>query len=213
VCPNTGWMALIAYPQSHRGGIRVRLEVVKKRGLAWRVTVLALATAAGVVIGLSIVPWSAGGKPEATSSMVGGPFPSWLWPTMTITILSLIWVFLARRLVIKPMRDRRSYRRTSHHESGPTGTGTELAEGWYEDPYRVHEYRWFSVGKPSSLVRDGLTESNDLPPDEPYAGVLVPESGGANSGATGADFRRAGDGLKPDNWDVAVDASTWFPTN
>jgi uncharacterized membrane protein len=187
---------------------------VKKQGLAWRVTVLAVVTAAGVVIGLSIVPWAGGGKARTPYYMInGGPFPSWLWPTMTITILSLIWVFLARRLVIKPMRDRRSYGRTSHHEPGPTGTGTELAEGWYEDPYRVHEYRWFSVGKPSNLVRDGLTESNDPSPDEPYAGVLVSESGGAKSGATGVDFRRAGDGRKPDNWDVAVDASTWFPTN
>jgi hypothetical protein len=175
--------------------------------------VLAVATAAGAAIGLWIVPWSAGGKPEARDSIVGGPFPSWIWPTMIITVLSLIWLVLVRRLVIKPMRDQRSYGRTSRHEAGPTVTGTELAEGWYEDPYRVHEYRWFSVGKPSSLVRDGLTESNEPPPVEPYAGVLVPEGGGTRSGANGADFRRAGDGRKPDNWDVAVDASTWFPIN
>jgi len=28
-------------------------------------------------------------------------------------------------------------------------------EGWYSDPYRLHEHRWFSDGKPTALVRDG----------------------------------------------------------
>jgi hypothetical protein len=186
---------------------------VKERSLAWRVIVLAVAAAAGAAIGLWIVPWSAGEKPEATSSMVGGSFPSWIWPTMVITVLSLIWLLLARRLVITPLRDRRHYDRTSHHEVGPAVAGSEPAEGWHEDPYRVHQYRWFSVGRPSSLVRDGLTESNDPPLDEPYSGVLVPESGGTQSGANGADLRRAGGGPRPDDWDVAVDASTWFPIN
>ena len=26
-------------------------------------------------------------------------------------------------------------------------------EGWYSDPYRVHEQRWFSDGTPTILVR------------------------------------------------------------
>ncbi len=181
--------------------------------MAWRVAVVTLLAAAGAAIGLWIVPWAAGGKPEARSSIVGGSFPSWLWPTMVITVLSLLWLFLARRLVIKPIRGRGSYRRTSRLEAGPAVTGTELAQGWYEDPYRVHEYRWFSAGRPSSLVRDGLTESNDPSPAQPYPGAPVPQSSGAKSGANGADLRRAGEGREPDSWDVAVDASTWFPIN
>ena len=41
-------------------------------------------------------------------------------------------------------------------------------EGWYSDPYRVHEQRWFSEGTPTFLVRDQRTTSKDPPPDGPY---------------------------------------------
>jgi len=41
-------------------------------------------------------------------------------------------------------------------------------EGWYSDPYRVHEQRWFSDGTPTILVRDQGTTSKDPPPDGPY---------------------------------------------
>ena len=27
------------------------------------------------------------------------------------------------------------------------------AEGWHEDPFAVHEARWFSDGRPTALVR------------------------------------------------------------
>ena len=47
------------------------------------------------------------------------------------------------------------------------------AEGWYEDPYRIHQDRWFSDGQPTALVRDGDTESNDPPPDYPPPNPLV----------------------------------------
>jgi hypothetical protein len=42
-------------------------------------------------------------------------------------------------------------------------------EGWYTDPYRIHEHRWFSDGTPTDLVRDGGATSKDAPPDTPYA--------------------------------------------
>ena len=35
-------------------------------------------------------------------------------------------------------------------------------EGWYSDPYRVHEQRWFSDGTPTILVRDRGTTSKDV---------------------------------------------------
>ena len=41
-------------------------------------------------------------------------------------------------------------------------------EGWYSDPYRVHEQRWFSDGTPTILVRDQGTTTKDPPPDGPY---------------------------------------------
>jgi hypothetical protein len=36
-----------------------------------------------------------------------------------------------------------------------------VREGWYEDPARRHEYRWFSAGTPTELVRDGSGTSRD----------------------------------------------------
>ena len=62
--------------------------------------------------------------------------------------------------------------------------GTLPAEGWYQDPFGVHEHRWMSQGKPTKLVRDGGTESYDPPPDQPLPGVLVPADadGGAGDG-------------------------------
>lgn len=49
----------------------------------------------------------------------------------------------------------------------------ENLEGWFTDPFARHEARWFSAGTPTSLVRDGRTESRDDPPDE--APTRVPE--------------------------------------
>jgi hypothetical protein len=44
------------------------------------------------------------------------------------------------------------------------------AEGWYRDPYGIHQDRWFSAGAPTSLVRDQGTEGHDDPPGYPPAG-------------------------------------------
>jgi hypothetical protein len=66
--------------------------------------------------------------------------------------------------------------------------GTVSAEGWYQDPFGVHEHRWMSQGRPTKLVRDGGTESYDLPPDLPLPRELVPAETdtGAAAGDTGA---------------------------
>lgn len=42
-----------------------------------------------------------------------------------------------------------------------------MAEGWFIDSYGIHEQRWVSAGRPSSLVRDGGNEAKDEPPDRP----------------------------------------------
>jgi hypothetical protein len=41
-------------------------------------------------------------------------------------------------------------------------------EGWYFDPYRLHQERWFSDGVATALVRDKGATSQDPPPDSPY---------------------------------------------
>lgn len=52
--------------------------------------------------------------------------------------------------------------------------GDSAAEGWYRDPYGVHEDRWFADGRPTKLVRDASVEATDEPPPGPPPGELVP---------------------------------------
>jgi hypothetical protein len=63
----------------------------------------------------------------------------------------------------------------------------ETAEGWYVDPYEIHEARWYSAGAPTALIRDGKTEGSDPPPDAPCSCPLVRVS----SGGSPDDLRRA----------------------
>jgi hypothetical protein len=65
------------------------------------------------------------------------------------------------------------------------------AQGWYRDPYSVHEDRYFSEGQPTKLVRDGGAESYDPPPAGPPPAHLaeVPQT----SPTDGSDLRRADD--------------------
>jgi hypothetical protein len=46
-------------------------------------------------------------------------------------------------------------------------------EGWYTDPYELHEARWLSDGEPTKLVRDGAVESYEDPPAGPPVAVPV----------------------------------------
>lgn len=48
------------------------------------------------------------------------------------------------------------------------------AQGWYGDPFRRHNARWFSDGNPTALVRDEGVESKDPPPKTGYIGRLEP---------------------------------------
>jgi hypothetical protein len=80
------------------------------------------------------------------------------------------------------------------------------AEGWYKDPYRKHDDRWFSDGEPTSLVRDGEIESRDPPPDTPLPATLVP-SETSNQANDGEDLRRPDDAERepPSDPDSAVE--------
>ena len=68
------------------------------------------------------------------------------------------------------------------------------AQGWYRDPFGVHEDRYFSDGRPAKLVRDGPAEAYDEPPGKPFAAAdLVPAESQHESGSGGSDLRRADD--------------------
>ena len=62
------------------------------------------------------------------------------------------------------------------------------AEGWYQDPFRRHQARWFSAGTPTALVSDHGAESHDAPPDTPITEALVPL---AESEEDGTDLLRS----------------------
>lgn len=58
------------------------------------------------------------------------------------------------------------------------------AQGWNTDPFGRHADRWFSDGRPTSLVRDGDRESDDPPPPDevgepPPGGVVTATAGEA----------------------------------
>jgi hypothetical protein len=51
--------------------------------------------------------------------------------------------------------------------------GAARPQGWFVDPFGAHEFRYFSDGSPTRLVRDGGVESYDEPP----AGALTVVAG------------------------------------
>lgn len=59
-----------------------------------------------------------------------------------------------------------------------------VPQGWYEDPFRLHEARYFSAGQPTKLVRDGYVESYDEPPGEGVPGSGAPATWGNAAVAT-----------------------------
>jgi len=65
------------------------------------------------------------------------------------------------------------------------------AQGWYLDPYRMHEDRYFSDGQPTKLVRDGKAETYDPPPPgRPDVELIQASRSQPNDGS---DLRRADD--------------------
>ena len=88
---------------------------------------------------------------------------------------------LAGRLTDSPGRPLKPPRRPAYTHR----VSTIPAEGWYRDPFAIHEDRWMSQGQPTKLVRDGGTESYDPPPDLPLPATLVPA--GSDSGQAGGD--------------------------
>lgn len=65
------------------------------------------------------------------------------------------------------------------------------AQGWYRDPFGAHEARWFSQGRPTSLVRDADLEAQDGPPADVYIGPL--QELDDDAAENGEDLLRADD--------------------
>lgn len=64
------------------------------------------------------------------------------------------------------------------------------AQGWYRDPYGLHQDRYFSAGRATELIRDAGHEAYDPPPDRPCdLGNLVPAESADHFDAS--DLRRA----------------------
>jgi hypothetical protein len=76
--------------------------------------------------------------------------------------------------------------------------GITAAEGWYRDPYALHEDRWMSQGQPTKLVRDDGIECYDPPPDLPLPDVLVPVTAGTSASSGDSDLRRSDDAGQED---------------
>jgi hypothetical protein len=70
-------------------------------------------------------------------------------------------------------------------------TNASSAQGWYRDPYGLHEDRYFSQGRPTKLVRDSEAECFDPPPAQPLPeGDLVPANQPGRGAADGSDLLR-----------------------
>lgn len=52
--------------------------------------------------------------------------------------------------------------------------GEIAPQGWFSDPWELHEARYFSAGTATKLVRDGLVEAYEDPPDRPNVREPVP---------------------------------------
>ena len=71
---------------------------------------------------------------------------------------------------------------------------TSLAQGWYRDPFELHQDRYFSAGEPTKLVRDGDRESYDPSPNRPVPeGDLIAAEPVGGDTQDGSDQRRADD--------------------
>jgi hypothetical protein len=89
--------------------------------------------------------------------------------------------------------------------------GAVKEEGWYVDPYRLHEARWFSDGTPTALVRDHGITSKDPPPDTPYLDKPEPIPEAPSLAAD--DLRRADDKQSESNdaveaaWEIFTESN------
>ena len=75
-----------------------------------------------------------------------------------------------------------------------TSVSLVTSTGWYLDPFQMHVERWFTEGRPTSLVRDGREESQDPPPFDAYDGEL--DEAPVAHAPDGRDQLRAGESTR-----------------
>jgi hypothetical protein len=84
------------------------------------------------------------------------------------------------------------------------------AQGWYKDPYGLHQDRWFSCGLPTKLVRDRGVEAYVEPPDAmpPYGDLVRADPGPQR--LTPSDVHRADEACDaaPYSKEKAADAAS-----
>ena len=85
-------------------------------------------------------------------------------------------------------------------------------QGWFVDPFGVHDARWFSQGSATALVRDGRTESQDPPPDRLVSGPLLPARPAPGGGRPGDDLLRAVDVGNVEAWSPSEQDRRWDGT-
>jgi hypothetical protein len=97
-------------------------------------------------------------------------------------------------------------------------------QGWYPDPFGLHEKRYISAGRPTKLVRDGQVDSYDEPPSSAYvpaaeaadkqdfapAAAVAPATAAARGGYTAVMPRQATVAATPAT--VAPTPATMAPT-
>jgi hypothetical protein len=85
----------------------------------------------------------------------------------------------------------------------------ETLEGWYKDPYAIHDARWLSNGRATKLVRDAGQTSYDPPPDGPW--VVTPEAL-ANAEPDVGEEPSGDDDASNARWAVYDQVSTQVPS-
>jgi hypothetical protein len=63
-------------------------------------------------------------------------------------------------------------------------------QGWHPDPFGLHEVRYFSVGNPTKLVRDGRVEAYDEPPEGPVPAAASVAATVSAPSVTGGTLRQ-----------------------
>ena len=77
-------------------------------------------------------------------------------------------------------------------------TDREL-EGWYQDPFGLHDLRYYHAGRPTRLVRDGVHEfyEQPAPRDAPQAGPAHSAANWGRRNSTAPGYRGGASGVGP----------------
>jgi len=78
------------------------------------------------------------------------------------------------------------------------GMDQGVLQGWGDDPFGLHEHRYFSAGRPTKLVRDGGVEAYDEPPAQEFSAADVAAVTSGSSATAGSEPVASGHAAAPD---------------